>query len=130
DWGNADSWAPYTYDYFVRSDRDRTTGSLELRLATPEARPGSAPAWLVGVYALRLEEDGRDLLLGEFADPDFPEWDSVSEDTLTSAYTATNLAAFGQLDGYLTDRWRWSAGVRFEQRRAHYDDRGLQDGDP
>ena len=130
DWGNANSWAPYTYDYFSRSDRDRRTSSLELRLATPDAAPGTAPAWLVGVYALRLEEDGRDLLLGEFADPDFPEWDSVTEDTLASTYEATNLAAFGQLDGYLTNRLRWSAGVRYERRRADYADQGLQDGAP
>ena len=38
DWGNADSWAPYVYDYFYRSDRHRRTGSLELRLASPAGR--------------------------------------------------------------------------------------------
>src|SRR5690606_22356545 len=129
DWSNPQSWAPYTYDYFVRAERDRNTGSLELRLASEQAAPGSGPAWLFGLYALRLEEDGRDLQLGAFADPAFPEDASTSEDSLASAYAATNLAAFGQVDGWLGERWRWSAGLRLEQRRARYDDLGLVGGD-
>jgi hypothetical protein len=33
DWGNADSWSPYLYDYVMRSDRERINRSLEVRLA-------------------------------------------------------------------------------------------------
>jgi iron complex outermembrane recepter protein len=118
DWGNADSWAPYTYDYFWRSDRQRRTGSLELRLASP----AGALQWLVGAYALRLHESGSDLDTGSYVDPFDPANDLASDDLLELGYHATNLALFGQLDGLLAPRWHWSAGLRLEQRHADYHD--------
>ncbi len=127
DWGNDQSWAPYTYDYFSRFDRHRRTGSLELRLASPEAQQ---LAWLVGAYALRLRERGSDLQVGEYVDPDFPEYSGTSEDRLAHRYLATNLALFGQLDGSLAPRWHWSAGLRLEQRRARYHDEGVVGEEP
>jgi outer membrane receptor protein involved in Fe transport len=127
DWGNGQSWAPYTYDYFARADRTRRTGSLELRLASPEADSAGDLAWLAGAYALRLIERGGDLQTGVYVDPDYPEYSGTSNDTLASRYRATNLALFGQLNGLVTPATRWSAGLRFEQRRAHYRDDGVID---
>jgi outer membrane receptor protein involved in Fe transport len=127
DWGNAGSWAPFTYQYFGAYERTRSTGSLELRLASPlggsGAGPGAAPAWLVGAYALRMRERGADLMEGAYADPGDEVYSSVDE--LAHHYRATNLAVFGQLDGFLSPRWRWSAGLRYEQRRADYTDLGV-----
>lgn len=123
DWGNAESWAPFTYEYFGRYARERTTGSLELRLASPDAQAGGPVAWLLGGYGLRLRERGSDLLTGAYADPGDPVYNSVDE--LAHRYRATNLALFGQLDGYLGARWRWSAGLRLEQRDADYQDAGV-----
>jgi outer membrane receptor protein involved in Fe transport len=123
DWGNAGSWAPFTYQYFGAYERTRSTGSLELRLASPMAAPGAAPAWLVGAYALRMRERGADLMEGAYADPGDAVYSSVDE--LAHRYRATNLAVFGQLDGFLSPRWRWSAGLRYEQRRADYADAGV-----
>ena len=37
DWGNAESWAPFTYDYFDRQLRDRRGRSLEARITSEEA---------------------------------------------------------------------------------------------
>lgn len=128
DWGNAGSWAPYTYDYFSSSIRDRRTASLEVRLASPAASNDGGIAWLGGVYVLDMEEAGEDVLWGEYADPADPTYDGVSDDALGSRYTATNLAAFGQLDGQLGERWSWTAGMRFEQRSARYRDAGIWDG--
>ncbi len=128
DWGNAVSWAPYIYDYFGSSFRDRKTANLELRLASSAASAPGDIAWLGGVYVLDMHEAGRDLLVGEYADPSDPTYDGVSDDALANRYTATNIAAFGQLDGVLSDRWRWSAGLRIEQRSAHYRDNGIWDG--
>ncbi len=128
DWGNAGSWAPYTYDYFQRSDRDRTSGSVELRLASETTQAPGDLAWLVGAYALTLDEDGRDRLMGVYADPFDPAWDGTSDDLLLSAYSAVNLAAFGQIDHQLSERWRWSLGLRYEQRDADYQDRGTTGG--
>jgi iron complex outermembrane receptor protein len=130
DWGNAESWADYTYDYFQSSDRDREAGTLEVRLASPDARAPQETAWLVGAYALRLRERGFDTLEGVYADPFDPAWDGVSDDELTSVYDATNFALFGQFDHVLTERWRWSAGLRFEERDAEYRDRGISGGEP
>lgn len=122
DWGNAQSWSPFTYAYYMRSDRDRINRSLEVRLASAVADQQQV-AWLVGAYALRLNEQGSDVLFGQYADPGDPVYSSV--DRLLTDYAATNLAVFGQLEGYLAPRWRWSAGVRGEQRWAHYQDQDL-----
>ncbi|MEQ1582109.1 MAG: TonB-dependent receptor [Steroidobacteraceae bacterium] len=130
DWGNAASWAPYTYDYYSSSSRDRSTANLELRLASPAAQGPGAAAWLAGVYLLDLNEDGRDLLEGVYADPSDPSFDGTSDDALANRYDATNVAVFGQLDGFLSERWRWSAGMRLEQRTAHYRDSGIWGGGP
>ena len=128
DWGNAASWAPYTYDYYSSSSRDRSTANLELRLASPAAQGPSATAWLAGVYLLNLNEDGRDLLDGVYADPSDAAFDGTSDDALANRYDATNIAVFGQLDGFLSERWRWSAGMRLESRTARYRDSGIWGG--
>ncbi len=130
DWGNTPFWAPYTYDYFSRSDRDRTTGSLEVRLASESARAPGDVAWLVGAYGLHVTEDGRDTSVGVYGDPFFPEFDGTLDDFLTSRYRADTTAVFGQLDGLFTQRLRWSAGVRGEQRDADYRDAGVWQGGP
>lgn len=122
DWGNDESWAPYLYRYFGRYARERRSGSLELRLASPGAGVAT-PAWLIGAYALRLRESGSDDLSGAYADPGDAPYESL--DALDHRYRATNLALFGQLDGQLAERWLWSAGLRLEQRQAHYADEGV-----
>jgi outer membrane receptor protein involved in Fe transport len=129
DWGNAQLWAPYTYDFFARSDRDRSTGTLEARLASAPAKERGDIAWLVGVYGLRVTEDGRDTSVGDYIDPFAPENDLSLDDFLTSRYHATNGAVFGQLDGLITQRLHWSAGVRAEQRKADYRDAGVWQGE-
>ncbi len=129
DWGNAQLWAPYIYDYFSRSDRNRTTGSLEVRLASAAPKKPGDIAWLVGVYGLRLTEDGRDTSVGVYADPFFPEFDSTLDELLDSRFHSHSEAAFGQLDGLFTDRLHWSAGLRVEQRQSAYADSGVWQGE-
>ncbi|MBX5462121.1 MAG: TonB-dependent receptor [Steroidobacteraceae bacterium] len=128
DWGNAQLWAPYTYDYFARSDRDRSTASLDLRLASAEPQDVGDVAWLVGVYGLRLDEDGHDTSVGVYEDPFFPEFNGTLDEFLTSRYEADTYAVYGQLDGLITPRVRWSAGLRGEQREADYTDAGFWQG--
>ena len=59
DWGNADSWAPITYDFISLSDRKRRTVSQEFRLASgDEGRIfGGTTDWLAGIYVLDLADD-------------------------------------------------------------------------
>lgn len=130
DWGNPQSWAPYQYDYFWRSNRDRKTASLEVRLASPVTGDKQTVAWLVGAYALRMNEDGKDYLAGQYTNPFDSSFDGASDEMLAIDYLATNLALFSQLDGHLTARTHWSAGVRVEQRTAHYQDFGIWEGAP
>lgn len=127
DWGNAQSWSPFTYAYYQRSDRERINKTLEVRLASAAADEQHM-AWLIGAYALRMNERGGDVLFGQYADPGDPVF--ISVDRLLTDYAATNLAVFGQLDGYFAPRWHWSAGMRVEQRRAHYQDQDLTGGNP
>jgi len=117
DWGNPGYWAPYVNNFSELQYRDRHTGSLELRLGTA---PEHGFAWLAGAYAAQLRETLADTSLGAFCDPADA---ACHEDTrVTSGYRARNYALFGVLDGDLSARLRWSAGVRGERRTTSYQD--------
>jgi outer membrane receptor protein involved in Fe transport len=129
DWGNPILWAPYTYDYFSRSSRDRDTSSLEARFASNDAvNPGDV-AWLVGAYAQRLHETGHDTSVGEYVDPFDSGNNGTLDEFLGSRYRADTTAVFGQLDGVITSRMRWSFGLRGERREASYEDAGFWQAD-
>lgn len=129
DWGNAGSWAPYTYDYFYQALTTRKARSFEARLASDPAKGAGDIAWLVGAYTMNMEENLHELSVGDYIDPFAPEYSDSSNDFLASRYNARNVAVFGQLDGNLNDRWGWSFGLRAEQRSANYSDQGMQKGD-
>ena len=125
DWGNDDSWAPVTYDYISRSERERRTLSQEFRLASGEATGPADVDWIVGLYALRLEEDLGTINLGEYFDPFFDFADSL-DNRLQSAYEATNLALFGELGFPLSAATTLTIGLRLERRETDYlDSSGL-----
>jgi outer membrane receptor protein involved in Fe transport len=130
DWGNTQFWDPYFYEGAERWDRVRRTGSAELRLASPQADETPGLAWLAGAYVLRLEEDGRYASAGEYVDPVDADWNWTDARLIDDRYRATSVAIFGQLDGGFTHSWRWSAGVRVEQRRARFSDAGVVNAEP
>ena len=119
DWGNAQSWAPYTYDFTEYQIRHRATRSVELRLGTAQA---SGTSWLIGVYAADLREGLGDTSLGAYADPFDPTQDFGVATVVSSQYRARNAALYAQLDGDLGARSRWSMGVRGERRTTQYHD--------
>lgn len=128
DWGNAQSWAPYTYDFFYRALRNRRTRSIEARLASAAPQSVGEIAWLVGVYGLDVDERIDVSNVGVYVDP-FDGGNSGSlADQLLSQYDARNVAVFGQVEGLLTERWGWSFGLRGERRQADYRDRGIDAG--
>ena len=129
DWGNPESWAPYTYDYFDRSLSTRRTRSVEARLASDAPTEAGDVAWLGGVYALDLSENQYSTSVGVYIDPDFPEYSGSNDNWLRSNYDASNVAAFGQLEGLFSQRWGWSLGARLEQRESDYRDFGVNDGE-
>jgi outer membrane receptor protein involved in Fe transport len=129
DWGNPQAWAPYVYDYFYRADSERRARSFEARLASAPAGSAGGMAWLAGAYVLDTRYDLRERRVGEFADPDFPEYSGTTDQIKTSRQDALNVALFGQIEGRFAERWGWSLGLRGEQREADYVDRGIDDGE-
>lgn len=118
DWGNDDSWAPFTYDFTSVNDRRRQTLSQEFRVAS--ASPDSL-SWLAGLYALRLEDELDAVNEGEYFDPLSNFADSLLS-VFGSDYRATNIAAFGHVERTLGNATRISAGLRVERRSADYSD--------
>ncbi|MDE2304224.1 MAG: TonB-dependent receptor plug domain-containing protein [Gammaproteobacteria bacterium] len=126
DWGNPQLWSPYTYRYSEFQARDRSTRSLELRLAS---RHRKSFDWLVGVYAFELREGLSDTNLGVYVDP-IGQYSSSADSLLTSRYRARNGAVYGELDGRIASRWRWSVGLRGERHTASYSDLTTSPGTP
>ncbi|HEX4151285.1 MAG TPA: TonB-dependent receptor [Steroidobacteraceae bacterium] len=127
DWGNPAFWAPYTYQYFEIQQRDRTTRSAEVRLAHS---PEHGLSWLFGFYGFNLREGLSDLATGIYLDPFDATQDSDSLTFLQSRYSATNSAIYGQLDGDLGSRARWSVGMRGERHTSRYDGSTVNLGAP
>lgn len=127
DWGNAESWAPYTYDFFDRQLRERRGRSLEARLASdlPSAQRGLT--WVAGIYGLDVDEQLDSTSVGVYVDP-FAEYSSSNDNRVISDYDARNIAIYGQVEAPLSGRWGWSFGLRGEQRDADYSDRRNDSG--
>jgi iron complex outermembrane recepter protein len=117
DWGNPVYWAPYVNNFTELQYRNRSTGSLELRLGTD---PAQGLAWLVGVYAAQLHETLEDTSRGDSYDPINGPY--AQDTVVTSGYRSRSYALFGVLDGDFGDRLRWSLGLRGERRTASYQD--------
>jgi iron complex outermembrane recepter protein len=132
DWGNDASWAPYTYDFVSSNVRDRRTYNQEVRvLSKPGAIANGRGDWLVGVYALDLEETNDHLDQGTYRDPFCgAECDLDLDAPVASHYDATNVAVFGEVRLGLTQRLDLTAGLRAERRDARYDDSSAVRFDP
>jgi iron complex outermembrane recepter protein len=123
DWGNDESWAPFTYDFIVASDRKRKTLSQEFRLASGrEGRIlGDSADWLFGAYFLELDDDLSTLTRGEYADPFFG-FAVTLEDRLTSRFESQSVALFGRLEFDVGESGQLGVGLRVESRSAEYSD--------
>jgi len=131
DWGNSQSWLPYTYDFVYRANRERDARTLELRIGSASLQKEDGLAWLVGAYGRRLNERIAEVSVGELIDPD-PIFGYVftADDFLNSRFESTTAAVFAQLDGRFASRWTWATGLRQEKYRAKYRDAGVWGGDP
>ena len=128
EWGNADYWSPYGYDYIYSDLRDRESLSQEFRLlSSPAGRIfNDRSDWVLGVYAQRLEESDDILSRGLYddsADAPFSFCTPCLDDTsLRSDYESVNYAIFGRLDTSLSERTSLNAGLRLERWKADYTD--------
>jgi len=138
EWGSADYWAPYGYDYVYEDRRDRRALSQEFRLVSgPAGRIlGGRSEWVLGVYAQRLDETDGILSAGLYDDTaDAPLSfcsPCLDHTTLDSDYRSTNRAVFGRLDTDLGARTSLNLGLRLERWEADYRDafRDFIYGDP
>lgn len=138
EWGDADYWAPYGYDYVYADERDRDSFTQEFRLlSSPNGRLfNDRTDWVLGVYYQKLEESDDILSAGLYDDSvDGPgNWCSPCLDhtTLQSDYDSRNYSIFGRLDSDLGTRMRLNFGLRYERWKADYADRFIDQiyGDP
>ncbi|MAD91243.1 MAG: TonB-dependent receptor [Gammaproteobacteria bacterium] len=121
DWGNEDSWSPFTYDYETLNDRKRHTLSQEFRY--------EAENWLFGLYVLNLNDGLSTLNLGDYYDPIYDYTDTLNY-TFNSDYKATNLSLFSQYNIEIKGDTHISTGLRFERRSTKYIDSETLQADP
>jgi len=123
DWGNPDSWLPFTYDFIVDNDRERQTFSQEFRLTSVDAGKlfNGSTDWLLGIYVMQLNDDLDTVTQGILIDPDpvFGYTFTVDDD-FSGRYEALNAAIFGQLDIDISDMNHLGFGLRVERRDADY----------
>jgi outer membrane receptor protein involved in Fe transport len=114
DWGNDGYWGEYApYDYFSRYDRARRSLTQDLRLVSETTARDDGFGWLVGVYAMQLDEDNRqrDEFAGELLRP-----------LLTTRYEAVNAAVYSEGEWLFREGLVLAAGLRVENRNADYHD--------
>lgn len=101
---------PFGYQSFDRYLRDRDTRSLEIRLVSdPTGRLFKDRSdWIIGVYHHRNEEDLLRIRTDRAA--------------FSSDFETRRSSIFGQIDTALSDTLTLSTGLRYERRKADYDD--------
>jgi outer membrane receptor protein involved in Fe transport len=128
EWGDADYWSPYGYDYIYADQRERESMTQEFRVvSSPDGRIFNGRSdWVLGIYGQRLEESDDILSAGLYDDSvDGPgNWCAPCLDhtTLNSGYDSNNYAVFGRLDSALTERTSLNLGLRVERWEADYAD--------
>lgn len=123
DWGNTDSWQPFSYDFIVDNDRERKTISQEFRLVSSDAGRifDDSADWLLGVYVMKLEDVLRAVTEGILIDPDpVFGYTFTVEDSFSGNYEAVNTAIFGRLDFDVGEASRLGLGLRVERRTTDY----------
>ncbi len=119
DWGNDVSWAPFTYDYVSINARERQTLSQDFRLA---ATGQGGREWLVGMYALRLEEDLATVNRGNYVDPVVYDFSDTLDLVFDSRFDSLNVAAYAQIELPVSDAGDLTLGLRIENRSTDYTD--------
>ena len=120
DWGNSESHAPYTYDYFSETLRDRQSFNQEFRLVS---NSNNLPfSWVLGTTFLSLDETNDRQDDGIYGDPSDPFGPYESLTTSSSDYSSNNLSFFGNIDYELAKDLVISLGVRAEEWKAKYSD--------
>ena len=124
DWGNAESWHPYVYDYFSQTIRNRETKSQEFRLLSNENLQAANKKiqWVLGISYSEIKETNFKEDDGNYGDPSDPFGPYFSQSSSSSYYQSKNVSLFGSLDYSFTDTLQLSLGLRREDWKANYND--------
>ena len=124
DWGNAESWHPYVYDYFSQTIRNRETKSQEFRLLSDENLQAANKKiqWVLGISYSEIKETNFKEDDGNYGDPSDPFGPYFSQSSSSSYYQSKNVSLFGSLDYSFTDTLQLSLGLRREDWKANYND--------
>ena len=124
DWGNAKSHAPFTYDYFSETLRDRESFSQEFRLISDEVdfNLNKNTEWVLGISYLDVEEVNLKNDDGVYGDPSDPFGPYVSVSSSSSNFSSENISIFGNIDYFLDEFTKLSIGARWEDYESNYYD--------
>ena len=124
DWGNTNSHAPYTYDYFSETLRGRKSFNQEFRAvsSTADFLQNNFMEWVIGANYLELKENNLKKDDGLYGDPSDPYGPYASTSSSSSRYKSSNISIFGNLDYLLSTSLKLSLGLRWEDWEADYSD--------
>ncbi len=124
DWGNANSHAPFTYDYFSETLRDRETFNQELRLVSNpvDFNSNKNTEWVIGISYLDVEEINFKNDDGVYGDPSDPFGPYTSKSSFSSNFSSDNLSIFGNVDYFFDEFTKLSIGARWEDYESNYYD--------
>tara|TARA_Y100001970_G_scaffold172813_1_gene211199 strand:- start:2054 stop:4078 length:2025 start_codon:yes stop_codon:yes gene_type:complete len=124
DWGNSISHAPFIYDYFSETLRDRETFSQELRLISDaeDFNSNKNSEWVLGISFLDVEEVNFKNDDGVYGDPSDPFGPYASKSSSSSNFSSDNLSIFGNIDYFLDESTKLSIGARWEDYGSNYYD--------
>ena len=124
DWGNANSHAPFTYDYFSETLRDRETFNQELRLVSDAVNfnLNKNTEWVIGISYLDVEEINFKNDDGVYGDPSDPFGPYTSKSSSSSNFSSDNLSIFGNVDYFFDEFTKLSIGARWEDYESNYYD--------
>ena len=120
DWGNQDSHAPYIYDYFSETLRERQSFNQEVRLVSKDIE--QPLRWVMGASYLSLEETNDRKDDGIYGDPTDPYGPYESLSLAKSDYQSDNVSFFSNFDYQWFDNLIFSLGLRAEEWSAKYAD--------
>jgi outer membrane receptor protein involved in Fe transport len=124
DWGNTNSHAPFTYDYFSETLRDRETFNQELRLVSDpvDFNSNKNTEWVIGISYLDVEEINFKNDDGVYGDPSDPFGPYTSKSSFSSNFSSDNLSIFGNVDYFFDEFTKLSIGARWEDYESNYYD--------
>ncbi len=124
DWGNANSHAPFTYDYFSETLRDRETFNQELRLVSDpvDFNSNKNTEWVIGISYLDVEEINLKNDDGVYGDPSDPFGPYISKSSSSSNFSSDNLSIFANVDYFFNEFTKLSIGARWEDYESNYYD--------